>query len=603
MPKYRITSPDGRTFEVTAPDGATQEQVMAYVQKNAGQSNAAQQVANDPITQGAMNPAQDMSGAGQFAAGMGKAAYDIARGIGQFTPFVSRADIEETRKRDASLMNTGAGIAGNIAGNVVALAPTALIPGANTLAGASAIGAATGLMQPSTSTGETVKNTALGGVVAPAAILAGRGIAAAYQGAKGLVEPFTKAGQDRIAANVLRASATDPVKAIANLRAAGELVPGSAPTIGQAAKDPGLAQLERTFGNNPELAKPLQMRYEAQSNARMNALRDVAGTDDYYQAIKDGRSVFANEDYSKAMAQGIDQDMAKAMKPQIDSLMSRPSMKQAQSVARRLAAEGDKTITDFGSLEGLDWLKKALDNQISKATQPGSSIGKAELAALNQTKADLMATLEQIAPGYKMANDNFAAMSKQINTMDVARDLEGRLVRSKAAYGDAGQEYGKAYKNALADAVESVKSQTGMNLPLSSVMNTRDIYALENIAKDLSRKELAQISGGSQRSPTAQNMVSQNLLRRLLGPTGLPESWAEGTMLQTVARPFQWAAKTGEPRIQERLAELATNPQEAAALMEMARSLPISSRIGAATENYLPGASMVPLNALTANRQ
>jgi hypothetical protein len=31
MPKYRITAPDGKSYDVTAPEGATQEQVLAYV--------------------------------------------------------------------------------------------------------------------------------------------------------------------------------------------------------------------------------------------------------------------------------------------------------------------------------------------------------------------------------------------------------------------------------------------------------------------------------------------------------------------------------------------------------------------------------------------
>lgn len=34
MPKFRVTSPDGRTFDVDAPDGATQEEAIAYVQQN-----------------------------------------------------------------------------------------------------------------------------------------------------------------------------------------------------------------------------------------------------------------------------------------------------------------------------------------------------------------------------------------------------------------------------------------------------------------------------------------------------------------------------------------------------------------------------------------
>jgi hypothetical protein len=34
MPEFKITAPDGRTFNVTAPEGATREQAMEYAQKN-----------------------------------------------------------------------------------------------------------------------------------------------------------------------------------------------------------------------------------------------------------------------------------------------------------------------------------------------------------------------------------------------------------------------------------------------------------------------------------------------------------------------------------------------------------------------------------------
>ena len=41
MPKYVITSPDGSRYEVTAPEGATEQQVLEFVQKNAGGPAAA----------------------------------------------------------------------------------------------------------------------------------------------------------------------------------------------------------------------------------------------------------------------------------------------------------------------------------------------------------------------------------------------------------------------------------------------------------------------------------------------------------------------------------------------------------------------------------
>lgn len=36
MPKYRVKSPDGKTYDVTAPDGASQEEVLAFAQKHYG---------------------------------------------------------------------------------------------------------------------------------------------------------------------------------------------------------------------------------------------------------------------------------------------------------------------------------------------------------------------------------------------------------------------------------------------------------------------------------------------------------------------------------------------------------------------------------------
>jgi hypothetical protein len=519
-----------------------------------------------------VDPTEGMSGLDKFRAGMGKAFYDVARGAGQVVGLVDREDVAESRKRDAALMRSGAGLAGNIAGNVGALLPTAFIPGAATIPGAAAIGAASGFLQPSTSTGETLMNTGIGGIAAPAAILAGRGISAAYQGAKGLVEPMTRQGQERIAARVLQASATNPERAAANARNARPLVSGSQPTLAQVADDPGLAQLERTILNNPEAAPALQQRFAAQRAARMGAVADVAGTDDYYNAIKEGRRIFANEDYAKAIQQGIDPDMAKAVGPQLQSLLERPSIQSAQRDAIRLAKENGINLAESpaGSLEGLDWVKKALDNQISKAAVPGSSIGKEELRALLQTKDDLMKTMELLAPGYKEANDAYAAMSRQVNSMDVARSLMDKLQKPGSEYaGASAKEMGDAYMRALSQAQDSVKKATGMNKNISQVMSTRDIAQLEGVARDLGRKSFAENAGRATGSNTAQNLASQNMLRRILGPTGLPETWAESTMLQSMLYPVQGISKLSgaDRRIQERIAMSLLDPSDAAGLL------------------------------------
>lgn len=108
------------------------------------------------------DPTSGMSGLEKFGAGYGAALPNLARGIGQLTGLQPQERIDESKKLDAPLMRTGAGIAGNIFGSAAAFAPTAFIPGANTYTGAGLIGAGVGAMQP-VATGESrALNTGLG---------------------------------------------------------------------------------------------------------------------------------------------------------------------------------------------------------------------------------------------------------------------------------------------------------------------------------------------------------------------------------------------------------------------------------------------------------
>jgi hypothetical protein len=544
------------------------------------------------------SPLKGMNAVEKFIAGSGSGLMDVLRGVGQAAGMTSREDVSEARRLDAPLKDTSAGKWGNVAGQVAAYLPTAMIPGANTLAGAAAIGLGTGALAPSESTEETIKNTLIGGAAGPAAVMVGRGIGAGYQGIRGLLDPLTEKGQERIAASTLRRFAQDPGKAAAALKKAQPLVPGSAPTMAQGSGDPGLAQLERTLVNNPETGPLLASRFADQRAARQAAIQNVAGSDEHYNAIKAGRSLFANEDYARAAAEGIDPEMAKALKPQIQSLMSRPSIQQAKRSAIRLAKEQDIALNDFGSIEGLDWLKKGLDDVISRGSNPVNPIGKAELKALVQTKQDLMSVIEQVSPAYKLANDNFAKMSGQVNSMDVGRELLKRYEPALARYGANTRELGGSYATALEGAKESVKRSTGMDLPLSRVMGTGDISMLENVAKDLARKAKADDLGRAVGSNTAQNLSAQNLLRRALGPTGLPQSWSESTALQTLLSPVSAAYRVGgaEKKIMDRLASAALEPQEAAALLALEKKSPglirklLESKGGELQPSvYLPG--------------
>jgi hypothetical protein len=375
-------------------------------------------------------------------------------------------------------------------------------------------------------------------------------------------------------------------------------VPGSQPTLAQVARDPGLAQLERTILNNPEYAPALQQRFGDQRMARLNAIQDIAGRGDHYAEIEAGRKLFANQDYAEAIKQGVNPKMAEAMGPQIESLLRRPSMQDAKNVAQRLAAESDENLTDFGSVKGLDWLKKALDNKISAATKPGTSIGDAELRALVQTKNDLMQTLEQIAPAYKTANDNYAAMSGQINSMDVAQSLLGTLNKPGSRYMQPGtaKEMGDAYRGALDKSFDSVKKATGMDKSITQVMPARDVAALEAVAHDLGRKSFAESAGKATGSNTAQNLASQNMLRRILGPTGLPETWAESNLLQGLLSPVQIGSKLSgaDRKILDRIAQGLLDPADGIGLLSSPQAIRSVGLLGAPNaQRYLPAAGLL----------
>jgi hypothetical protein len=154
-----VEMPDGVIVQ-GVPDGTPKAEIMARYQRSRRMAALPQSLANIAEDQAALNPVEK-----PFREGAGKAFVDIARGAGQLVGVVSRDDVAESRRVDAPLIATTGGKVGNFAGNIAAAVPAAMIPGANTVAGAGVIGAGLGLLQPSTSTRETATNVGLGGAL------------------------------------------------------------------------------------------------------------------------------------------------------------------------------------------------------------------------------------------------------------------------------------------------------------------------------------------------------------------------------------------------------------------------------------------------------
>lgn len=194
-----VTLPDGTTIQ-GVPDGTTQAQLLQKLQANGhpaakslGHAMAQSQVANDPISMGAKNFAQDMPAGKQFLAGYGKVMPDLIAGAKQLVGAGDQGEIDEQKRLDAPLMKTGAGLAGNIAGSAVTYAPTAMIPGAGSLVGAGLIGAGVGAAQPVATGDSRATNAALGAVGGAGGQLLGRGIGRAIRPVEQSLNPQEQA--------------------------------------------------------------------------------------------------------------------------------------------------------------------------------------------------------------------------------------------------------------------------------------------------------------------------------------------------------------------------------------------------------------------------
>jgi hypothetical protein len=151
VPVYEVTIPGAGKFRIESQQELADDQVARIASGQADMQRKA-------------DPTSGMSFMDKFNAGMGKAFTDLGRGAGQlFNAGPTAEETRETRQLDAPLMKTSGGVSGNIAGNVAALAPLAVVPGANTVAGAGAIGAVTAGLQPAESAGERVTNMGVGG--------------------------------------------------------------------------------------------------------------------------------------------------------------------------------------------------------------------------------------------------------------------------------------------------------------------------------------------------------------------------------------------------------------------------------------------------------
>jgi hypothetical protein len=532
-------------------------------------------------TEAAPDPTEGMSTTDKFLAGVGKGFSDVGRGVGQLVGLTSQEDINEAKRLDAPLMNTTAGTVGNVTGTVAAALPTVFIPGAQTIGGAAALGGVMGLTQP-VATGESrLSNVGMGIAGGAGGVAAGRMLAAGVKGAKALVEPFTGKGRQAIAGRTLDRfgiQSGDLANVTGNKTVTGA-VPMMAEQIARPEGAAGAARLQDSVRTlDPEIANRFVAREAENNAARVGTLRDLSGEGgarDFAEAMRNGT---AKEQYGKAFATKMDMStMSAAERGEVTKLMQTPAIKDALKEAQTIAKnQGMNLNKPDGSVEGLHLMKLAMDDAIEAASKGGSAVAVNKAMSIKTARDRLVKFIERVAPDYGDARMTYAEMSKPLNQMDVAEALFRKGTSATSDLGGTPRLMPDKFVSLLKNEEATVKGATGRDLgKLSQVLDPDQYAKVMAVGQELDKGAAVARAANGPGSATAQRLASQNVLRQLLGPTGLPQSWAESTLLNTAMRPVQFAYNgVAEPKIQAVLADLLLDPSKAQAALQAAKVAP-----------------------------
>jgi hypothetical protein len=465
----------------------------------------------------------------------------------------------------------------------------------NTLPKAVLSGAGYGAATASGGVGERAKAAgwgAAGGALFPI-------VGAAAKGAKALVEPLTKKGQERIAARVLQQFGGDDL-----LRANPQVyVEGSIPTTAEAVGNEGLATLTQGLRNNsPEFANALAERGAANRAARVAAVQGVAGDDIALAAAKEARDNAAESLYGKAMQSdamrlGLAKEQAQQLKsvmtgapvpnieleatPGIKMLMSRPAFKAALADGRTLATDLGEEFAP-NSLKSLHYAKLAIDDALNGKSGTGSALSNYSKTALTKIKAQLLNEMETISPAYRNARLTYQDMSRPINQMEIGQELFNKMQSGLAQFGANTREQASTYANAMMNLDKVAEKVTGIRgIKAKDILTEDQIKTLRGVAKDLARKAKSDDLARGLGSNTSKNLATQNILRQSFGPLGMPQSWAESTMLQTAFKPFNLIyGNVAEPRIASALGSGLLDTGEAQRLLQQVQPNSVSPYLG-----------------------
>lgn len=371
-----------------------------------------------------VNALDEMGAGSKFLAGAGKSFADIGRSVRQMVGAGDQQEINDARKSDAALMGTGAGLAGNVTGTLAAALPTLAIPGANSVAGAAAIGGVMGALQPTIEGESRLRNVATGAALGGGAQYGVGKLAGALGNRLAGAET---AGAAQASQNAVR-DAT-----MKGAQEAGYLLPPS--QTGSGVLPRVLEGVSGKFKTNQAMAVKNQNVTNTLARRALGLADDAPLTSETMQAVRDNAFKQGYEPVTKAGAIETDRIFQKALDGIVDDFQG-----AARSFPDAVHPEVVKRIDSLrtGVMDTGDALKmtRILRDQANAAYVSGNNLlGKATKKAANAIEDQVERALQSAGKDGKELLENFRTareLMAKSHSVEKAIVEGGGVVNAKA---------------------------------------------------------------------------------------------------------------------------------------------------------------------------
>lgn len=420
-----------------------------------------------------------------------------------------------------------------------------------------------GSLQPVAAEGERQVNQGVGGLAGLAGVAVPRAIGTAVRPVRNALADLlgqpTASGVERRAADVIRQEAGN-VDSLLQPRPSA--VPGVQRSLAEESLDPGIARLERQLrGSGP--AGTFAPIDQANAAARVRTIESIAGTDAQMAAAMAARSQAAQQAREKAMLAGEVPvpDTVKAVNEAIKSQQGRPAVESGLNTIRGLLPEGgvdpqtNLPITPAQEIAILDNVRKTIGDMLE------GRYGGENAAALQGAREliDIRNTLNREigdqVPAFSQYLDAYRQGSVPINRMEIGRELLDRGAGSAIVDPVTGvRPLTPAGFSRQANDLDSVAARaTGFDkAKADQILSADDIAKIRAVQDDLERQAFRATAGSGGNSMTQERQA----LARRMGRSAIQS-------VPVVGRFAESLEAMGEKRLNETLARLIANPEEA----------------------------------------